>query len=72
MYSQKKLFLYLYQNTLFLGGGRPPPSPPSTGVDRMLETILGPALEGLENPYDGDALPDINVSTCWETCPEIL
>ncbi|XP_073959411.1 uncharacterized protein isoform X2 [Choristoneura fumiferana] len=59
------------------GGGRPPPPPPSTGAGCMIETILGPALEGLENPYDGDAFLDINdkenVATQSTTneCPQI-
>ncbi|KAI5636038.1 myb/SANT-like DNA-binding domain-containing protein [Phthorimaea operculella] len=38
------------------GGGIPDPPLPGTGAEGVVGAILGPSLEGLENPYDNDAL----------------
>ncbi|KAI5637083.1 myb/SANT-like DNA-binding domain-containing protein [Phthorimaea operculella] len=38
------------------GGGIPDPPLPGTGAEGVVGAILGPSLEGLENPYDNDTL----------------
>ncbi|XP_063384573.1 uncharacterized protein LOC134670687 [Cydia fagiglandana] len=59
----KKLSANRKREVFKTGGGRPPPPSPGTGAGRIVEEILGPALEGIENQYDSDALLYDDVST---------